>query len=75
MTPLSNYQRYKEWEYEFSGQAAEDLRRRLDERAIDDAAIVAAKAREAAWDLDDDDTRIDARTRWRDGEGEVLSWA
>lgn len=48
-----------------------ETQRRYEELvAIDNAAVAALPG-----DLADDDTRIDARTRWIDGEGEVLAWA
>lgn len=51
MSPLSNYERYRDDEAEWSGEAEEDLRRSREAIAIDEAAFAAAKAREASYDL------------------------
>lgn len=49
--PLSNYERWRQDEAEWSGAAAEDERRIREAIAIDEAAFAAATARQEAWDL------------------------
>lgn len=61
--PLTAYERWVIAEREATGEAAEDERRIRETIAIDDAAIAAALAREAAWKsrawVDGDDERQD----------------
>lgn len=72
MASPSAYQRYRDDE----DDADEVLRLLMERRTADELAPVAQTTRGGLeGDLEDDDTRIDARTRWLDGEGEVLAWA